>query len=103
MRTASTSRRSPSWDYRGSRCSHARRAASLQPWSAQPLRVLGEAQLQQGKLAAARRSFRSGLAKTPHDWLLWLDLALASPRRDRPAAARRALALNPRSTEIARI
>ena len=82
---------------------HARRATSLQPWSAEPWRVLGEAQLQQGSRAAARKSFRAGLAKNPHDWLLWLDLALASPRSARPAAARRALVLNPRSTEIARI
>jgi hypothetical protein len=83
--------------------SSARHAASLQPWSAEPWRVLGEAQLQQGKLAAARASFRSGIAKNPHDWLLWLDLALASKGTARPAAARHALALNPRSLEIARI
>jgi O-Antigen ligase len=83
--------------------SHARRAASLQPWSSQPWRVLGEAQLEQGKLAAARTSFRAGLANSPRDWLLWLDLALASRRADRPTVARHALALNPRSTEIARI
>jgi len=83
--------------------SHARRGASLQPWSSEPWRVLGEAQLQQGKLAAARQSLRTGLEKSPRDWRLWLDLALASGPTARPAAARRALALNPRSTEIARI
>ena len=43
------------------------------------------------------------LAKNPHDWRLWLDLALASQGKARPAAARRALALNPHSVEIARI
>jgi len=83
--------------------SHARRAASLQPWSSEPWRVLAEAQLQQGRLAAARRSLREGLDKNPQDWRLWLDLALASGPRERRAAARRARALNPLSTEIARI
>jgi len=83
--------------------SNARRASSLQPWSAEPSRVLGEAKLQQGRLRQARASFRTGLAKNPHDWRLWLDLALASQGKARPAAARRALALNPHSVEIARI
>jgi len=83
--------------------SHARRAVSLQPWAADPWRALGEAQLQAGDRAAARRSLRSGLAKSPRDWQLWLDLALASEGKARAAAARRALALNPLSTEIRRI
>jgi Flp pilus assembly protein TadD len=83
--------------------SHARRASSLQPWSAAPWQTLGEAQLQQAKLAAARASFRRGLAKNPHDWRLWLDLALASRGKARTAAARQALALNPLSPEMNRI
>jgi len=83
--------------------SHARRAASLQPWSSEPWRVLGEAELQQGKTAAARKSLRTGLEKSSRDWRLWLDLALASGPAERRAAARRARALNPRSIEIARI
>src|SRR5437588_610860 len=58
--------------------SRARRAISLQPWSADPWRALGEAELEQGKLLAARKSLRSGIAKNPHDWRLWLDLALES-------------------------
>ena len=97
---ARTAARESRWDAAESR---ARRAASLQPWSADPWRVLGEAQLQAGDRAAARRSLQSGLAKSPRDWQLWLDLALASDGKARAAAARRALALNPLSTEIRRI
>jgi len=97
---ARTAVRESRWDSAESR---ARRAASLQPWSAAPWRVLGEAQLQAGDRAAARRSLRTGLAKSRHDWQLWLDLALASEGKARAAAARRALALNPLSTEIRRI
>ena len=80
--------------------SRARRASTLQPWASEPWRALGEAQLQQHELSAARRSFRSGIAKNPRDWRLWLDLALASSGKARPAAARRALALNPHSPEL---
>jgi tetratricopeptide (TPR) repeat protein len=83
--------------------SKARHAASLQPWASDPWRALGEAQLQQGKLAAARKSLRAGIAKNPGDWRLWLDLALASKGKARPAAARHALALNPHSVELNRI
>ena len=95
-----TAARESRWDAAESR---ARRAASLQPWSADPWRALGEAQLQGGDRPAARRSLRTALGKNGRDWQLWLDLALASEGRARAAAARRALALNPLSTEIRRI
>ena len=81
----------------------ARRAARLAPWSAEPLQALGEAQLQQGKLAEARRSFRRAIAKDGGDWELWLDLAYASDGTARRTAALRALKLNPLSPEIASI
>ncbi len=81
----------------------ARDAARLAPWSAEPLQALGEAQLQQGRLAEARRTFRRALAKDGGDWALWLDLAYASGGEARRAAARRALELNPLSPEIAAI
>lgn len=79
----------------------ARRAGAWQPWSARPWQILGETQLQEGQLAAARRSFRKGLEKAPDSWQLWLDLALASDSpAARRAAALRASALNPLSVEI---
>jgi O-antigen ligase len=78
----------------------ARAARRWEPWSAEPWRLLGEAQLQAGEVEQARASFRHGLAKDGRDWELWLDLALT----DRGAARRLALAqvalLNPLSTEL---
>jgi O-antigen ligase len=79
----------------------ARRAHTWQPWSSRPWQLLGEVQLQQGLLAPARSSFRTALAKNPRNWRLWLDLAFASETpAARRAAAARAAALNPLSTEI---
>ena len=73
----------------------ARRAARLQPWSAQPWRVLGESQLAAGDAAAARRTFRDALDRDEGDWELWLDLALASEGAERDGALAQAKALNP--------
>ena len=73
----------------------ARRAARLQPWSAQPWRVLGESQLAAGEAATARRTFRDALDRDDGDWELWLDLALASEGAERDRALARAKALNP--------
>jgi hypothetical protein len=79
----------------------ARRAHRWAPWSSEPYRLLGEAQLADGQLPAARSSFRAALAKDRHDWRLWLDLALAdSTPKPKLADARRALVLNPHSLEI---
>jgi O-antigen ligase len=78
----------------------ARRARSLQPWSPEPWRLLGEIELAEGSLAVARRYFREGLQEDGDDWELWLDLGLASEG----AAQRRAFAevarLNPLSPEL---
>jgi Flp pilus assembly protein TadD len=79
----------------------ARKATRWAPWSAAGWRQLGDAQLQQGKLAEARSSFRRALEKDPRDWGLWLDLALASEGQARSEAARVALRLNPLSPQIA--
>jgi len=63
--------------------------------------MVGEAQLAQRRPAQARASFRKAIGKDPHDWELWVDLALASPQPARRRAALVALDLNPLSPEIA--
>jgi hypothetical protein len=83
--------------------SAARRAARLQPWSAEPWRLLGEAQLARGEVSAARASFRKGLDRDDGDWELWLDLALATDGAERAQAIERARELNPRDPDIAEI
>jgi O-antigen ligase len=78
----------------------ARRAARLQPWSSEPWRLLGEAQLERGGVDAARTSFREGLSRDDGDWELWIDLALASDGDVRRAAFDRAVRLNPRDPDL---
>ena len=78
----------------------ARRARTWEPWSPEPWRLLGEAQLQQGRVEQARSSFQSGLREDGRDWELWLDLALATRGSERKAALDRVAALNPLSTEL---
>jgi tetratricopeptide (TPR) repeat protein len=78
----------------------ARSARSLQPWSPEPWRLLGEAQLAQGSLASARKSFKRGLEEDSEEWELWLDLGLASEGPARRRAFERAARLNPLSPEL---
>jgi hypothetical protein len=78
----------------------ARSARSLQPWSPEPWRLLGEAQLAEGALVPARSSFRKGLAEDRDEWELWLDLGLASEGRARRSAFEQAARLNPLSPEL---
>jgi hypothetical protein len=78
----------------------ARSARSLQPWSPEPWRLLGEAQLAEGALAPARSSLRRGLAEDRDEWELWLDLGLASEGRARRRAFEQAARLNPLSPEL---
>jgi O-antigen ligase len=78
----------------------ARTAHRLQPWSPEPWRLLGEADLALGANAAARRSFRRGLERDPDNWELWLDLGLASEGTEQRAAWARAASLNPLSPEL---
>jgi hypothetical protein len=80
--------------------SQARRATKFAPWSSQPWRKLGEAQALAGKLADARASYRKGIAKDPHDWSLWFELAGASGGVARERALAEASRLNPLSPEI---
>src|SRR5262249_35752617 len=73
----------------------ARKARRWAPWSSDPLRLLGEAQLAQAQLGDARRSFRAAVAKDPHDWELWGDLGIASTGAERRRARAIAVRLNP--------
>lgn len=78
----------------------ARKARSWAPWSSEPWQRLGEAQLEEGDLAAARQSFRRAIEKEPHDWALWFRLAEASTGAERRQALAEASRLNPRSPEL---
>jgi len=79
----------------------ARRATNFIPWSAEPWRRLGEAQVLAGQPAAARKSFRKAIAKDRGDWTLWFELAETSSGVGRARALAEASRLNPRSPEIA--
>ena len=74
----------------------ARRAANWAPWSSDAPDLLGQAQLQQGHIAAAAASFRRALAKDPQEWQLWLDLYSATSGREAQRAFRRTYELNPK-------
>jgi O-antigen ligase len=87
----------PDWE---EAASEARKAQDWAPWSSEPWQRLGEAQLGQGDLQAARESFQDAIDKEPGDWLLWLRLAEASSGADRETALREAERLNPLSDEI---
>jgi hypothetical protein len=78
----------------------ARRARRWLPWSAEPRRLLGEAQLAQGNVEEARRSFREALDRDDADWSSWLDLALSTSGSERSHALAEAGRLNPKSPEI---
>jgi hypothetical protein len=78
----------------------ARHARRWEPWSPVPWRLLGESQLQVGRVDEARASFRRGLAEDRGSWELWLDLALAEQGPEREAALAHAAALNPLSSEL---
>jgi hypothetical protein len=81
--------------------SQAKRATHFAPWSSEPWRKLGEAQVNAGDLAAARKSFRKAIAKDRRDWTLWFELADASRGRARAQALAEATRLNPLSPELA--
>jgi hypothetical protein len=76
----------------GKSARQAERARSWAPWSAEPPRLLGEAQAKLGTLPEARASFEQAIAKDRNNWLLWYDLwrVTAGPRaRAALAEARR--------------
>jgi tetratricopeptide (TPR) repeat protein len=74
---------------------NARRALRFAPWTSEPLRVRGEAELAQRRYAAAGEEFGSAIQKDPQDWHLWFDLAAVSSGRERATALKRALRLDP--------
>jgi hypothetical protein len=81
--------------------SEARRASTWLPWSSDPWRLLGEAQVGAKDLVAARASFRKAIARDRREWTLWYELALASQGTAQLQALAEASRLNPRSPEIA--
>jgi hypothetical protein len=81
----------------------ARTAFRWAPWSSEPLRILGEAQLNSSEPRRARATFHQALGKDPASWELWLDLALATSGREQRTAIERAYALNPRSYEVQQV
>jgi len=76
------------------------RARRWQPWSGEPWRLLGESELELGRVGPARDAFRRGLAEDRNDWELWLDLALASTGPQRREAIGEVARLNPLSSEL---
>jgi Flp pilus assembly protein TadD len=76
------------------------RARDWQPWSFEPWQALGDAQLAEGRVEAARASLRQALALEPANASLWLDLAAASAGGERSAAFERAKRLDPRAEAL---
>jgi hypothetical protein len=73
----------------------ARTAAALQPWSADPRRLLAELALARGDSALARRLLDAALRRDPTDAASWYDLVLAGTPAQRGAAAARLAQLDP--------
>jgi O-antigen ligase len=78
----------------------AARAQRFAPWAAEPWQLLGEADLADGRLAAARHHFRHALDDDPGSWDAWLDLALVTRGEERARALKRAVELNPLAPEL---
>lgn len=85
----------------GASIDHARRAQTWAPWSPEPYRRVGDAELALARPFRARASYNKAIGKTPNDWSLWFDLARASTGRQQRDALGRAAALNPLSPEVA--
>jgi hypothetical protein len=78
----------------------AKQAIRWAPWSSIGWQELGEAQLAQRQLEPARHSLGNAIAKDPHNWVLWLDLAAASHGSARDRAIEHARQLNPLAPEL---
>jgi hypothetical protein len=80
--------------------SHARRARTLLPWSADPRRTLARASLAEGDFRGAVSELQAAIARDPRSAVLWLDLALVSEGATHRHALDRARALNPLNPEL---
>jgi len=78
----------------------ARKAEGWLPWSSDPWRFVGEAQLARGERSSAAQSFRTAISKDPNDPDLWQGLAYATTGRERREALAEALRLNPRNPDL---
>jgi O-antigen ligase len=74
----------------------AQRARTWMPWAAQPLQLLGEAEIEQGQYGLARSKLHAVVSRDPSRWRAWLELAFVSGGRQRAVALHRAQQLNPR-------
>lgn len=81
--------------------SDARKAHTWAPWSSEPLRLLGEAELAQARTGTARNDFTAAAAKDPHRGQIWLDVALASTGAEKRRALAHAERLDPLDPTIA--
>lgn len=80
---------------RGRSADAGRTAATLQPWSAAPRRLLAELALARGDRPQARRLLEAALRRDPTDAGAWYDLVLAGTPNQRAAAAARLAQLDP--------
>jgi O-antigen ligase len=73
----------------------ARAAAALQPWSAEPQRLLAELAFARGDRARARRLIAAALRRDPRNARSWYDLVLVGTPAQRRAAVARLARLDP--------
>jgi tetratricopeptide (TPR) repeat protein len=78
----------------------AERAKRFAPWSAEPWRLIGEAEAAAGDLAPARAHIRRAIREDPDAWDSWLALAFATDGRERERAVSTARSLNPLAPEL---
>ena len=79
----------------------ARKEIRWAPWSADGWRRLGQSEVGSNQLTAAVPDLRKAIRQDPQNWDRWFDLALATHGQVQRHALERALALNPRSPEVA--
>ena len=78
----------------------AERARRFMPWSAEPWRLLGEAELAAGRLPLARDRLRRAAAEDPRSRDTWLALAFATQGDERARALQQVRALDPLAPEL---
>jgi O-antigen ligase len=79
---------------------HARRAARILRWSADPWHLRGDAELSAEQRTSAHESYRRARDLDPNDWRLWYDVGITARGEERRVALARAAALNPLAREI---